>query len=84
MLIEAASVSKSKESEDATLGEGVCAEAFGGVCVFKRTQWPWGRGLCLEKRKEMTFTATLNQSGSLGSAGSSRQRQPACEIPVIK
>lgn len=49
MLIEAASVSKSKESEDATLREGVCAEAFGG-CVFRRTQRPWGRGLCLEKR----------------------------------
>lgn len=37
MLIEAASVSKSK---DGTLKEGVCAEAF--VRVFKRTQRPWG------------------------------------------
>lgn len=37
MLIEAASVSKSK---DAALKEGVCAEAF--VCVFKTTQLRWG------------------------------------------
>lgn len=84
MLIEGASVSKSKESEDVALREGVCAEAFGGVCVFKRTQRPWGRGLCLEGAGGVTFTATLTKSGSLGNAGSSRQRQPACEIPVIK
>lgn len=31
----------------------------------------------------LTFTATLFQSSSLGNAGPSCQRQPACKIPVI-
>lgn len=51
MLIETASVSKSKESEDATLRKGVRGVWF-CVCVFKRTQLAWGRGICLEKRRE--------------------------------
>lgn len=52
MLIGAASVSESKEGEDATLREGVCAEAFGrGGVRFQEDPAALGGGAYVWRRR---------------------------------